>query len=583
MEQAERRVPREQIIELGIGGHCRWPKFQVNLSDKSFRNEQASLINFFGRILRVTDIRTVRRNLLQASKESEGMPAEITQYKSFKFFEEATNNLFSIFRKSSGNQEVNQLVESNSDHGYSHQRRLEKLLKEFFKNEPGYRRNSNLLFFVLSQLISMRFHDLLELFPDGKKLHTEGGALLALGFLNQSRDSFNQIVESMGVVKPDDDIWSKIMVSTFITCLYHSKPKLLETIQKNIKDENKISLNDLLTNEFNLSNILSHLKVKYQDKQNFIDLLTNGSNFIKKNKNKPIFTVKEAKDLIISAKVFGAIDKLDSVLPAKLSTARTFITMKDNPRPFFAPIENIIFDDNGEIKAEIIESPFCQTAVNKIKKNQPLNYQDEYYLRLALSEGHSSPDDFSRFLFETQRVDFYDLPEWLMAGFKFALKEKGDFLVAMVSNIFTSGNAEIFQSVYLQAEAGLLVEFLSKYGIPEPNISNLVISFLKLKSQKERDRYINSEIRGILSQGGIEDYSSIFVNLKTLRCEQSQLEETLATKITQLKKSSLINETTARKTKTLLELAIKKRHLSDVDIDRFTSSYQSYHPISPSR
>ena len=55
------------------------------------------------------------------------------QYKTFKFFEATSNQLFSVFRRSSANEEVDRFIESNSDHGYSHQRRLEKLLKEFLK------------------------------------------------------------------------------------------------------------------------------------------------------------------------------------------------------------------------------------------------------------------------------------------------------------------------------------------------------------------------------------------------------------------------------------------------------------------
>ena len=71
-----------------------------------------------------------------------------------------------------------------------------------------------------------------------------------------------------------------------------------------------------------------------------------------------------------------------------------------------------------------MDSHLCQTAINKIRNNQPLDDQDEYYLRLALAESHFPLTILAGFLFETQRVDFHDLPEWLMSGFRYALEEK---------------------------------------------------------------------------------------------------------------------------------------------------------------
>ena len=396
--------------------------------------------------------------------------------------------------------------------------------------------------------------------------------------MNQNRAGFNHIVESMGVNRPDDQSWSKIMISTFITSLYHSKPKLLETIEAKIRNKSRISIEDLLTEQIDFDDVLYYFRDKY-NKRNLIASMTSGLGYFRKNKDRPIFTFQEANDLIKSAKIFGAIDKLDSVLPAELSTARTFVTMKGKPRPFFARIEDIIFDDSHSIKPEIIDSPLCQTAVNKIRNNQPLDDQDEYYLRLALAESHFSPDDFSRLLFEVQRVDFYDLPQWLTAGFKFALEEKGNFLLAMIPELLTSGNFQRFELIYHQAEAGLLAEFLSKYGATESNLREIVIYFLSLQSHTDRDNYINDEIIRVLDERGI-DSSAIKPSIIALRSELLQLEKILNIKFNQLKAAGLVGLSTAQQAVSLLKLAIENRRLPDVDTEQFTGSYRSYFPIT---
>ena len=371
------------------------------------------------------------------------------------------------------------------------------------------------------------------------------------------------------------------MVSTFITCLYHSKPKLLETIEEKIRNKNKISIEDLLTEQAHFGNVLNYFRAKHNNKQNFISLMTNGLTYIKKNKDHPTFTLEEARDLIKSAQVFGAIDKLDSVLPAELSTARTFVTMKDSPRPFFARIEDIIFDDDHNIKKDIMDSHLCQTAINKIRNNQPLDDQDEYYLRLALAESHFSPDDFSRLLFETQRVDFHDLPEWLMSGFRYALEEKGNFLLVIIPELLTSGNFQKFELIYHQAEAGLLAEFLSKYGAPESNLREITTYFLRLQSHSDRDDYINNEIVGVLDARGI-DSSGIKPSITALRSELLQLKKILIIKINQLKAAGLVGPSTEQRAKSLLNLAIVNRRLPDIGTTLFTESYRSYFPITAS-
>lgn len=568
------------IAQLKIGNKYPWPIFQIDIN--SLTKKQPELLCFFGNILNTTNIKTVERNLLQAEKIllQTNKPVEITQYKTFKFFEEATNQMYSNFRNLPGNKEVNELIETNTHHGYVHQRRLEKHLKEFFKKEPEYRRNPDLLFFTLSQLISIRFHDVLELFPDGKEFHTEGGALLILGYLNQNRETFNQILEEMGMDKPNNSTWSKIIASTFITCLYHSKPKLLKEVQNNIATKSKININGFLIKEFNLSdlftNILFGLQQKHENKPNLISFINKGLSFLKKNKDKTIFTHEETENLIESIKIFAAIDKLDSILPAELSTARTFITMKDNSRPFLMPLEEIVFENTGAINKKILCSPFCQSAVKKIKNRKSLNYLDEYYLRIALGES-SSPDDFSRLLFETQRVDFPDdLPNWLKAGFKFALEEKGNFLLEMVPEFLISGNIKLFHQVYLQAEAELLAEFLSKYGYHSKEEIDTNISFyLKLETEKDKFTFI-SNILEKLEQIDAKPHN-IFVSINTLRQEQRQLEETLTAKKIKLNEANLTGKITGEKAKKLLEITIKMRQLPKVNTKEFSSSYTSYY------
>lgn len=585
MGNPEKRQPHDQIVRLKIGNNYSWPIFSIDT--KSIVEEQNRLLYFFGKVLRIDDFRTVRRSLFKAEDylAKTGNPVEITQYKAFKFFEDTANKMFSVFRKLPDNIEIDSLIETNTDHGFTHQRRLERHLKEFFKKEPGYRRNSNLLFFTLSQLISIRFHDILELFPDGKELHTEGGALLVLGYLNQNREIFNYILEETGMDKPDDSTWSKIMVSTFVTCLYHSKPKLLKEVQKNFLGNKRATINDFLTETLITQDTLEKLQEKHKDKQNFTSLINEGVNYLKKNKYQTIFSIEEAKDLIESVKVFAAIDKLDSVLPAELSTARTFITMKDSPRLFIRPLAGIALDEEGKIKAEVLQlsttNPSCQTAVNKLKKNKPLNYLDEYYLRIALAEGSTSPDDFSRLLFETQRVDFpVDIPVWLKAGFKFALIEKGKFLLKMVPNFLTTKNVGFFEPIYLQAETDLLKEFLIKSGLREEEINTNIKFYSALGSQEDRDRFLLNTIIDTLSQMDIQP-PDVSISIKTLRQELSQLEETLVRKKIQLMETGLIGENMAKRTEALLKIAIKKRDLPQVDIGAFSASYKSYYPINP--
>lgn len=584
MRNPEKRHSHDRIVRLKIGNDYLWPIFSIDT--KSIVEEQNRILYFFGKVLHIEDFRTVRRSLLGAEEylSKTGNPVEITQYKAFKFFEDATNKLFSAFRKLPGNFELDSLIETNTDHGFTHQRRLERHLKEFFKKEPEYRRNPNLLFFTLSQLISIRFHDILELFSNGKESHTEGGALLALGYLDQNRETFNRILEEMGMDKPDDSTWSKIMISTFATCLYHSKPKLLEVVQKKIEGKEKVNIDDILSEKLITKDTLEKLQEKHKSKPNFISFINEGFNFLKKNKYQTVFSQKEAKDLIESVKIFAAIDKLDSVLPAELSTARTFITMKDSPRLFFIPLEKIVFDEKGKIKNSVLElvnsHPICQRAINRLSKNKPLDYLDEYYLRIALAEGSTSPDDFSRLLFETQRVDFSDkLPKWLKAGFKFALIEKGEFLLKMVPDFLTTKSIGFFEPIYLQAETDLLKEFLIKNGLREEDINTNIGYYSSLDSQEDRDEFLTVTIN-MLNEMGIQ-VPDISINFKALRQELSQLEETLIRKKAQFMETGLIGENEAKRTEALLRIAINKRHLPQIDIGKFSASYRSYYPISP--
>jgi glutaredoxin len=588
----------DPIVQLRIGRDYSWPVFRFNLN--LLASEQEKLLLFFGNIHHVTDIRTVKKTLERADKYliANGSPVETTQYFAFKYFEEISNQMYTAFRKLPGNEEVDQLIETNTHHGFTHHRRFEKHLKEFFKKEPAFRRNPNQLFNILSQLISIRFHDVLELFSDGKVLHTEGGALLMLGFFSQNREIFNQILEKMNIDKPDDSTWSKIITSAFITCLYHSKPKLLKEVQKKITTKDNININNLLVNEFSMSNLyktLSKLKEKHSNKPNLIKFINEGYNYLTKNKDNRIFDLNEfdkVVDLIESAKLFAAFDKLDSVFPAELSTIRTFITMKDKFRPFFEPMKNIVYDKKGAIKPEILKlsthCPYCQRAVDRLIKKkvsfdslETLN--DEYYLRLALAEGPSSPDDFSRLLFETQRLDFPDdLPEWLKAAFKYTLIEKGTFLFDMVPKFLTSGDIEIFHQVYYLAETELLIEYLSKFGIKEEDIKSTVRSYSELTTETDKNEFISNIIKD-LRQIGMEPFD-ISTNIKALRHEQSQLEETLAAKKEHLIKAKLTGRDTARRTVALINIATRKRQLPKANAGIFSREYlRSYYSASKTR
>lgn len=579
MGNPEKRHTHDQIVRLKIGNNYSWPIFSIDTRSISNR-----VLYFYGKVLHVEDFRTVKRNLLKSEGylSKEGNPVEITQYLTFKFFEDTANKTFSVFRKLSDDIGLDSLIETNTDHGFTHQRRLERHLKEFFKKDARYRRNPNLLFYTLSQLISIRFHDILELFPNGKELHTEGGALLVLGYLNKNREKFNHILEEMGMDKPDDSTWSKIMVSTFVTCLYHSKPKLLKEVQKKIVEKERVTIDDLLTETLITQETLEKLQQKHGDKPNFVSFINEGFKYLRKHRQETLFSQEEAKDLIKSVKIFAAIDKLDSVLPAELSTARTFITMKDNSRLFIRPLEDIILDEEGKIRAEVLQLPIkhpsCQTAVNKLKTNKPLNYLDEYYLRIALAEGNSSPDDFSRLLFETQRVDFPgDIPVWLKAGFKFALIEKGGFLLKMAPDFLTTSNVGFFEPIYLQAETDLLKEFLTKSGLREKEINKNIELYSTLGSQEDRDGFLLHIIE-MLNRMGVQP-PDIFINIKVLRKELSQLEEILMKKKVQLEEAGLIGEDIARRTVALLKIAIHERQLPEVDTKEFSASYKSYYPI----
>ena len=585
MGRPEEHRRTDQVVKLKIGNNYPWPIFPVDLSIESLREEGSSYINFIGKKFNISDISTIKRNLLHAEKRlsETNIPAEITQYIALKKFEELTNKIYSRFRSLPGNEEVNELTETNTHHGYIHQRRLEKHLKKLFRIELELRSNPNKLFLALSQFISIRFHDILELFPNGKELHTEGGALAVLGFLNENRELFNQILEDMGMEKPDDKTWLKIITSTFVTCLYHSKPKLLAEVQKNIEAKENVSINDFLVKDFSLSklfDLLPDLLEKHEDRPVLFNYMLKGSSFLKKNSSKTVFTKEGAKDLIESAKIFSAIDKLDSVLPAELSTARTFVTMKDSSRSFFRPIEDIVYKDGGEIENEVLSlpnhNPLCLRAVMKLKSRKPLDYLDEYYLRIALAEGSKSPDDFSRLLFETQRVDFPDdLPNWIKGNFKLSLEKKGDFLLKMVPDFLSFGNIKLFQQIYLQAEASLIALFLSKYGAyTKEEIDTNIRFYLRLEKETDRFNFIKSRMQILEEKGAIPH--NIFINIDVLRKELRQLEDTLKIKKAKLDEANLTGVATGKRAKRLLEIAVKKRVLPEIDTKTFSEHDESF-------
>ncbi|MFA6016951.1 MAG: hypothetical protein WC744_02600 [Patescibacteria group bacterium] len=562
---------------LNSGTAFDWPKFTISPVD--LLNERVNIVNFIGHKFQVDDFRSIKEYLKRASGKNEKAPYEATQYFEIMFFENTSNRLFYDFRKSLGNELIDSQLEINTDHGYSHQRRLEKILKEFLKNDRSYRSNPNLLFNTLSQFLTIRFHDILELLPTGKKNHTEGGALLALGFLLKNKALFDAIVKENGSNPTDDHVYKKILISTFIHCLYHTQPKMLDLVKSQIENNKTISLHDLILPElFEKLNISeSFFKEKFGTENNLYQLINTGLQFINsKSASKKDMNLSEISAMIASSKVFAAIDKLDSILPPELSTAKTFITMKKEPRPFFAPIESIIYRDDGRVKDEISQN--LQEIHKKIIQGLPLDINEEYQVRILLADSTFSPDDFSRLLFEMRRLDSMDLPPWLMAGFKYALEIKSHFLIKAIPKLLEQkDNYGIFLDTYLKAEADLLTELLIKHQVSNQIIGELRQDYIRLVTSEERDKFISKEVFKIFPKLNL---SGLFKGLSLLRQELIDIEEILSIKTGQLEKNNQLNKTTADRARQLLQLADADKPIIDVDERIFSTAYMAYLAIT---
>jgi len=556
-----------------------WPKFNITASD--LIKDHTKVTNFVGTKFKVSDIRGIKEYFRRISGVENGAPFEVMQYYEFQFFEDVVNRLFYDFRKRPGVEVIDQQLEENTDHGYSHQRRLEKLLKEFLKNDRVYRSNPNLLFNTLPQLLTIRFHDVLELLPTGKNHHTEGGALLALGFLLQNKNLFDHIVKENGGEETNSLIYKRIVNSTFIHCLYHTQPKLLEEIKDKIKSQKKVNIKDLIHKSFfeKFEKSIKYFKEHLGENSDLFKLINKGFNFLNSSKNSYDLSVLEINDMIMSSKVFAGLDKLDSVLPPELSTAKTFITMKGKPRPFFAKIEEIVKGEDGKIRQEIKDSADHQDIYEHLMNGETLTIDEEYRARLLLANSTFSPDDFSRLLFEMQRVDSMDLPPWLLSGFQYALEAKAIFLIQALPELFGSiPNFSVFERVYSYAEADQLTEFLLKYNTPSQMIGELRNAYLKIPTKEEKDEFIMREIASI---GPYINVTGLFDGIYLLRREQEELEGILKKKIEQIQDMGNIGSDIVEKTRKLLLIADEKRPEIDVDPFLFTDPYVAYYQISP--
>lgn len=568
--------PGRDIYTLHSGTSFDWPIFKV--PRLSLESDLVKITNFVALKFRTNDLRTIRNYFSRASIKTEGAPHEVTQYYEIMFFENIINGLFNDFRNRPGSETINAKIEENTDHGYSHQRRLEKMLKEFLKNDRHSRSNPNLLFNSLSQLLTIRFHDVLELLPTGKNHHTEGGALLVLGFLLDNKPLFDSLAIKNGSTPPNNNVYKKIIMSTFLNCLYHTNPKELEIVNANISNADRASLNDLLLpkSKEKLKKAHEFFIEKLGDNHELVALIKKGQEYIKSQGGNRETDRIEAVDMITSAKVFSALDKLDSVLPSELSTAKTIVTMAKIKRPFFAPIDIIVYDDFEIIKTDLTSNPDFKDIVEKIKQKQKLDITEEYKIRLLLANSTASPDDFSRFIFEISRLDWIGLPEWIMAGFKQAFEKKADFLIEVIPKLFQSEDPfSLFSNIYLQAETDLVTELLMKYQINQKQIEEIQKAFSQIDNDEERIDFVNQEI-GVIPEINL---SGLNKGILLLRNERNKLGEILTKKIAQLREANDLNPDNVETILELLKMANNNRPKIETELP-FESGYVGYYAIT---
>ncbi len=394
----------------------------------------------------------------------------------FQVNERVSNILFDSFIQHPKLGNLERRWEMNSDHGFPHARRMEKYLKAVHAYEPTFRNNKAYHFFNISQFLSIRFHDLFEL-EAGKKKHAEGAALTVLGYLltpdlilelqTDPRDEYDMPKD----YSVSDEDWQKQVWGAAIMILHHSYPEGLRVLSHELEYENGIVTKKSFQKLIDCNKIVAGLETLAQARGLQIDDLFTPfaygpvNEFIQRIKdgqelNTPEFTEYEIEGLLKATDVFAAIDKLDSILPSELSTARTFQTSSE--RPFYVPVRECLAfareKDPDLIRARRVVTARMNLTPGEFDiKLQRLEQgvsdtRFEYELRLVFANSHSSPDDFSRLLFEVQREEFERLGGWIPSMFRHGLLQKRSFLFALLDAIQNNTAVDLIGKEYRKME-----------------------------------------------------------------------------------------------------------------------------------
>lgn len=397
----------------------------------------------------------------------------------YLFFEQVSNILFrDVFLPADQAMDLGMQVETNSHHGFPHSRRLEKFLKQIHKQDVHLRHDDEYNKFVFSQFLSLRFHDLFEI-PSGlKKNHSAAAALLTAAFLSDKKEFIEQRirVENPGdfeIPAWSDEEWRKMVYGTAVMCLHHSNPERFvdeaEKVKEGTPSSTLLPLRDIV---HTLDDAASREGVSIEDifppfsipgLKERIQAIREGSFVLE-----PSFDPKETVGMSKAVQIFAAIDKLDSIHPPELSTNRTFLTMPD--RELFLPLHQFM-ERGKEINGKavdriiakmkddlpqfhpVIDSFIASLEAGKIdewhreESISRIATRLEYELRIRFADSFRSPDDFSRLLFEMQRVEFTGLSGWLTEAFRQGIRGKVRF-VKQAINSMIDGDFTPLTAVY---------------------------------------------------------------------------------------------------------------------------------------
>lgn len=483
---------------------------------------------------------------------------DLSREQIFVFSESLSNFLFSNFinHKYAGN--LKQKVEDNTDHGFSHTRRLEKLAKDFNEKDNVFRRNKlNQPYFLFapSLFLSMRFHDLFEIPDRMKKGHAESAALLTLGLLMQFYQQVNRFSLETTGRKFYKSRWRKIAWATAITCLYHSNPTLLPELSSLKKDRNgRIDLTQLIDVGQVLRAVRSLAKggTIYDMFPPFKMIRSVINNIEHGTLQAPHFTDEELKGLYTETYLFAAFDKIDSIDPPDFSSART---LQSKPkRVFYQDIRQILQRKKDQEIRAMFKADFAKQVISAKRGKRELTVSEDLLIRVTIANSHDAPDDYSRYLFELQRAgEFSRLASpWVLSKFKTCLIGKGNFLAHAIPQ-FLEGNFSPFTNIYAEEELAQIEKVLK--GLPKKKTLQVLENY-----RNEKDNYA---LWRALTELKIEvaTIANLFNTMEQISRTKDEVETILGEKYRQLGRSKLLGPDYKDRMRRLFQEAIDTRTL----------------------